>query len=704
MSKGPSKYVNRELSWLEFNQRVLDEAIDERIPLLERLKFLAISGSNLDEFFMVRVGGLQMLRKRGSYKRDSAGMTASEQLDAISERAHRMIEDQHACLLDELEPRLAGADVRRIRPDELNEHQRTVVEKLFESEVFTIYTPMAVQAGDEFPLLINMTLNVCVRLDPLPDSSDERFGIIPFGNEPTRFFRLPADEGYQYILLEDAVSVCIDRFFPGETVQEVAPFRITRNADMSVREDLASDLMAGMEQVLDERKESACVRLEVSDTVSAQSLDFLSTALEVGDEDVYRARGPLDLSAFFRLTGIAGFDKLKYKAWPPRLSPDVDLTESMFDVMRRRDIMLSLPYESFEPVVHLIEEAAEDPNVLAIKIILYRTSRNSPIVAALRRASGLGKRVTALVELKARFDEARNIEWAKNLEQEGVQVVYGVKGLKTHAKVCVIIRRETHGIQRYVHFATGNYNEVTAKQYSDISYLTCDEELAADATSFFNAITGFSQPQQYRKLAAAPFDLRDKLLELIDSEVVRRRQGQRAHVMAQLNSLACPKIIKALYKASQAGVQIDLNVRGVCCLKPGVPDLSDNIRVVSILDRYLEHSRIVCFHHGGDNLVFISSADWMPRNLDKRVELLVPIRDPACRDQLIAMLQSYARDNVKGRTILASGGYDRPCEDGGDKRHRHQQHLYHLAREAEKTLEQSQRTVFEPHRAAEEKD
>lgn len=638
MADAKSQFVNREVSWLEFNQRVLDEATDGQIPLLERLKFLAITGSNLDEFFMVRVGGLQMLKKRGSNKRDAAGMTASKQLEAISERAHRMVEDQYACLLDELEPRLAEAGVRCVKPDDLDEHQRVVVEKLFETEVFSIYTPMAVEADDEFPLLINMALNVCVRLEPDADSAEVRFAILPFGNSPTRFFRLPADEGYQYVLLEDVVSLFIDWFFPGETVQEVVPFRITRNADMTVREDMAADLMAGMEQVLDERKESDCVRLEVPDTVSNQSLDFLTTALEVGADDVYRARGPLDLSAFFRLTGISGFDELKYKAWPPRPSPDVDLTESMFDVMRRKNIVLSLPYESFEPVVRLIEEAAEDPNVLAIKIILYRTSRNSPIVAALRRASELGKRVTALVELKARFDEARNIEWAKNLEQEGVQVIYGVKGLKTHAKVCIIIRRETHGIQRYVHFATGNYNEVTAKLYGDVSFLTCDEELAADAGSFFNAITGYSQPQEYRKLATAPFDLRDRLLELIDGEIARRRDGQRAHIMAQLNSLVCPKMIGALYEASQAGVRIDLNVRGICCLKPGVPGLSENIRVVSILDRYLEHSRIIYFRHGGDKLVFISSADWMPRNLDKRVELLVPVEDPASRDRLIDVL------------------------------------------------------------------
>ncbi len=399
------------------------------------------------------------------------------------------------------------------------------------------------------------------------------------------------------------------------------------------------------------------------------------------------------------MSGISGFDKLKYKSWQPCRPPDVDSTAGMFDIMRSKDILLSLPYERFEPVVRLIEESAEDPDVLAIKIILYRTSRNSPIVAALRRAAELGKNVTVLVELKARFDEARNIEWAKSLEQEGVQVIYGVKGLKTHAKVCIIIRREAHGVQRYVHFATGNYNEDTAKLYSDISFLTCDEELASDATSFFNAITGFSQPQQYRKIAAAPFALRDKLLELIEGEIDRRKQGQRAHIMAQINSLADPQLIEALYKASQAGVNIDLNVRGICCLRPGQPGLSENIRVLSILDRYLEHSRIVYFRHGGDNLLFISSADWMPRNLDRRVELLVPIEDTASRKRLMALLKSFMRDNVKGRKILAGGGYELVRPKQGARAHRHQEYLHRQAVTAENKQEQSQRTIFEPHRA-----
>ena len=699
-SSPTQKFLNRELSWLEFNQRVLDEAMDERLPLLERLKFLAITDSNLDEFFMVRVGGLQMLRKRRSSKRDPTGLTVVQQLKAVSERVHQMVADQSRCFLDQLEPALAAAGVQRAAPGHLTEHQQTVARKIFDSEVFPVYTPMAVHADAEFPLLINKSLNVCVRLAPGADSETPRFAVIPFGSSPTRMFRIPADEGYQYVLLEDLVGLFIDRFFPGEEVLEAIPFRLTRNADLSVREDQAADLMAGMEEILDARKESDCVRLEIADSCSRPTLAFLKSALDVGSDDVFPARGPLDLSAWMSLSSIAGFDDLKYESWPPRKSPDVEPTGCLFEMVQRKDILLSLPYESFEPVVRLIDQAADDPGVLAIKIILYRTSRTSPIVAALQRASEAGKHVTALVELKARFDEARNIGWAKALEQAGVQVIYGVKGLKTHAKVCIIIRREAHGIQRYLHFATGNYNEVTARLYCDVGFLTCDEELAADATSFFNAITGYSLPQQYRKIAAAPFTLRDKLLELIDGEIDRRERGQRAHIMAQVNSLSDPKLIQALYRASKAGVRIDLNVRGICCLRPGVPGLSENIRVISILDRYLEHSRILYFHHGGAELVYLSSADWMLRNLDKRVELLVPVEDTANRQRLIAILKSYARDNVKGRQLLADGTYQRQSLHKSGRRHRHQEHLYHLASEAEKMLEQSQRTVFRPHRAA----
>lgn len=700
MPREAPKFINRELSWLEFNQRVLDEATDASNPLLERLKFLAITASNLDEFFMVRVGGLQILAKRGKRRLDPSGLSPARQLKAIAQRVQQMVQDQYRCLLEELEPGLAAAKLRRSRPEELSDDHRQALQRVFENEVFPVYTPMAVEIGSNFPLLVNRALNVCVRLQPEEVGGETRFAFIPLAGALSRFVRLPADDGYHYILLEDVVRCFSERFFPGVPVQEVVPFRITRNADMNVREDMAADLMVGMEEVLDARKQSDCVRLEVAAGASRDTLHFLRSALQVGLNDVYWAQGPLDLSGYMRLAGIAGFDHLRYENWQPRRSPDVDTTQSMFDSMRATDILLMLPYESFDPVVRLIDEAAADPHVLAIKIILYRTSRNSPIVAALRRASENGKSVSVLLELKARFDEARNIEWAKNLEQTGVQVIYGVKGLKTHAKVCIIVRRETHGIRRYTHFATGNYNEVTAKLYSDVSLLTSDEELADDATSFFNAITGYSQPQEYQTIAAAPFTLRERLLELIEGEIARKREGQKARIMAQLNSLADPPLIEALYRASQAGVPVDLNVRGICCLKPGAPGLSENIRVVSILDRYLEHSRIVYFHQGGDELVLISSADWMPRNLDRRVELLVPVKDAACRRRLIAVLKSYTRDNVKGRRIRADGGYERPKAARGQKPHRHQQYLYDLACEAEKQQQQTQPTMFEPHRAA----
>lgn len=692
-----SEFVNRELSWLEFDQRVLDEAADASNPPLERLKFLAISASNLDEFFMVRVGGLMLLRDKDRLTTDPSGMTVEEQLAAIRDRVLRIMADQYACLLDELEPLFVANGIQRVDGSRLDAEQKTVLEKLFESEVFPVHTPMAVAADEEFPLLVNRALNIVVRLAPEPGGGEPRFAVIPLSMSANRFIELPSQTGRTLILLEDAVRAFGERFFPGETVLEITPFRLTRNADMSVRDDLAFDLVAGIEQVLDQRKQSEAVRLEVSDAISDATLGFLQLAMHVEDTDVYRARGPLDLGGFMRLTNVPGLDKLRYEAWPPRPSPDVDLATRMFDVLRQQDLLLLLPYESFEPVIRLIDEAADDPDVLAIKITLYRTSGTSPIVLALRRASERGKHVTAIVELKARFDEARNLDWARRLENAGVQVIYGVRGLKTHAKVCIIIRRETHGIQRYVHFSTGNYNEVTARLYSDACLMTCNEELASDATNLFNAITGYSQPQQFQKIAAAPLNLRQRLLELIDSEIDRRQQGQTARIMAQVNSLTDEEVIRALYRASQAGVEIDLNVRGICCLRPGVPGLSDNIRAVSILDRFLEHSRILYFHHGGDELVFISSADWMSRSLDRRVELLIPVENRDCKERLIGVLDSYACDDTKGRRLTPDGGFQRP--DRSRATHRHQQHLYELAGQAAKQKEQSRRTVFLPHRA-----
>ncbi|MDA1051377.1 MAG: polyphosphate kinase 1 [Planctomycetota bacterium] len=696
-----SRYINRELSWLEFNQRVLDEACDPTIPLLERLKFIAISGSNMDEFFMVRVGGLQILTDRGVTRPDPAGMTPAQQLAAIRQRVRRMTADQYACFMTEIEPGLEQHGIRRIRPEQMTERQSQSAAQVFLNDIYPIFSPLATSSADDFPRLINHTLNVCVRLAPQAgDGEQARFAVIPFGRGARRFLTLHSEGGYSYMLLEDAVSMFADRFFPGEEVLECTPFRITRNADIAIRDDTASDLLADMQDLLDARKTTDCVRLAIAAYTSPELLAFLQEVLEVPDEDVFKQPGPLVLSDFMALTDLNGFDALKLEPWPPQPPVDIDPTVSMFDIISQHDVLLCHPYDSFDPVVRLIEEAAEDPDVLAIKQTLYRTSRNSPIVAALARAAQRGKYVTAIVELKARFDEASNIEGAKLLEQADAQVIYGVKGLKTHAKICLIIRREPHGIQRYIHFGTGNYNEVTARIYSDISLMTCNEELGADATSFFNAITGYSQPRRYRKIEAAPTGLRDKLIEMIEAETKRKQQGQKAHIVIKLNSLVDPQIIEALYAASQAGVSVKLNIRGICCLRPGVKGLSENIEAISIIDRFLEHARIFYFSHGGDERVYISSADWMPRNLDRRVELLTPVEDTAARRRLINILDTYFRDTKKARRLLPDGGYEMIVPDAQPSLSS-QETLYRAACDAIRRTKQSQLTMFEPHRASE---
>ncbi len=698
MTSRVTNYLNRELSWLEFNQRVLEEALDSSLPLLERLKFLAITGSNLDEFFRVRVGGLQWLVRQGVTRPDASGLAPQQQLDAIGERVRRMIDNQYACFLHDLEPKLTGQGIRRLRPDELNAAQRRIARQVFENEIFSLLTPMAVSSADDFPLLPNQTLNVCVRLKAPAGSADDdaRFAVLPFGPLAPRFISVPADSGYAYLLLEDLAAMFAERFFAGEEVAECVAFRITRNADVAVREDSAEDLLQEMEDVLDERRQAGCVRLEIGDQTGKMVLKFLRNALHLSKDEVYPLPGPLDLAAWFSLTDRQGYESLKFETWTPQPSPSIPSGAAMFDVISSQDVLLCHPYESFEPVLRLIEQAAADPDVLAIKQTLYRTSRDSPVVAALQRAAENGKHVTAIVELKARFDEARNIGWARRLEHAGAQVIYGVRGLKTHAKVCLIVRREPQGIQRYVHFGTGNYNEVTARIYSDVSLMTCDPDLGADAVSFLNAITGYSQPQKYRKLEAAPIGLRDRLLEMIRIETERARQGDPARIMIKVNALVDTPLIDALYEASQAGVQVRLNVRGICCLVPEVAGLSDNIEVVSIVDRFLEHARILYFLHGGDERVFISSADWMPRNLDRRVELLVPVEDPHCRRRLTQALETYFQDNVKARRLLSDGSHVRLTPSGADPL-RAQEQLFLDAKAAVKQAEQQRATVFEPH-------
>jgi polyphosphate kinase len=698
MSKTSVPFTNRELSWIEFNARILDLAQDEGIPLLERLKFLAISSSNLDEFFMVRVGGLQVLSSEGVNKPDPSGLSPQQQLEAINTKVHKMVDRQYDIYLNSLEPKLSKEKIRRIPASQLTAPQHKFVQGLFEHEIYPLFSPIAVTPPHSFPLLQNRALHcmVCLKGDT-KKTGQPRFAVIPIGKQLSRLVVLPSNKGWEYILLEDIITMFITHFFPGEAILECVPFRITRNADMSVREDQAFDLLTEMESIIDERKRSDFVRLEIGKEASAQIMSFLKKSLEISDTEVYFIPGPLDLSSYMKLSDTNDYPHLKNDPWLPQPSPAIKPGVPLFEIIKKKDILLYHPYESFEPVLRFIEEASADPDVITIKQILYRTSRNSPIVSALIKAAERGKYVTALVELKARFDEERNIEWARELEDAGVQVLYGVKTLKTHAKVCLVVRKEPRGMVRYIHFGTGNYNEITAHLYSDISYLTNNEDLGADVSAFFNAITGYSQPMNFRKIEMAPIGLREKVLDLIKSEIERKRQGQKAFIRAKMNSLADPLVIEALYEASKAGVCIDLNIRGICCLRPGLPGISENINVVSIVDRYLEHSRIIHVAHGGQDKVYMSTADWMPRNLDKRIELLVPIDDPAARQQCISILDTCFFDNVNSWKLQSNGTWVRQ-KPGRKKGVRCQEELYNFALTQNKNALKARRTEFEPHK------
>lgn len=698
-------YVNRELSWLEFNQRVLEQASDTSLPLLERAKFLAITSSNLDEFMMVRVGSLKLQYERDSMVRDPSGRTVSEQLDAVSKRCREIVLKQYQVLCESLEPLLADSEIQRIHLKNCNDKCLDAAERRFQNDVLAVLSPQAVFEERPFPLLQGLGVHLCVRLKPKSTEADSAqedagesqwdFALVPLGRTVPRLLPMPADRGHAYVLLEELVAHYVEEFFPDREVVECIAFRITRNADVELQEDSAADLMIGMEEVLESRRQSRVVRLEYSADASDAMLAFLSEKMQLRSQELYPIDGPLDLTYLFTLHGLEGFDFLRDKPWPPQATPEIDPLESMFTNIAGNDLLMVHPYESFNPVVRLIEEAATDPDVLAIKQVLYRTSRNSPVVAALKRAAEHGKYVSVIVELKARFDEARNIEWAREMERSGVQVIYGIRGLKTHAKVCIIVRREYQGIIRYMHFGTGNYNEVTANLYSDVSLLTCNEQLGADATTFFNAVTAASQPQKLKHLAAAPISLRNRILELIENETLRCQQGQSAEIICKVNALVDTEVIDALYRASQAGVKIQLNVRGVCCLKPGVKGLSETIRVVSIVDRFLEHARIIYFRHGGNPKLFISSADWMPRNLDRRVELLIPVEDERCRKKLLEILQSYFKDHTNTWRMQSDGSYKRikPRED----HYRAQEQLYQRTLSAIRDTKQNRLTRFEPH-------
>ena len=702
-SKEEALFLNRELSWIEFNFRVMQQAEDAALPPLERLKFAAITASNADEFFMVRVGGLKMLQRQGEERPDPAGLSPSEQLAEISARMRELVERQHACLAKEIEPALRKGGLRRLRMEELNAAQMRHAEALFEDSIFPVVTPVAVSLDGDFPLLAGLGLALYVRLEGSPEEGGSRHAIVAVPKGLARFLTLPGEAGFSCVLIEEVIRAHVGSLFPGVNVLECAAFRITRNADMGVREDLAGDLMAQMREVLVERKESDCVRLEIEKRASKEAQAFLRAALRVEDADVYAVPGPLDLAAFFRLANLAGFDALKIEPWAPQAVPEAPPAESTFDLLKRGNLLLLHPYESYDPVLRLLQEAADDPNVLAIKQVLYRVSDNSPVVAALMRAAERGKHVTALIELKARFDEARNIDWADALARAGAQVIYGVRGYKTHAKVCVVVRREPEGVVRYVHYGTGNYNEKSARLYSDVSFMTSLEDYGADASAFFNALTGYSQLAKFRKIETAPTGIRPRLLELIAAETERSRQGEEAGLEAKMNSLADPELIEALYKASQAGVKIRLNVRGICCLRPGVKGLSETLSVVSVVDRYLEHARIIRFHNGGAPKLFISSADWMPRNLDRRIELMVPVEDPPGAEKLAQILETCLADTKQAWALRPDGSYERRQPDAKHPSLRSQEEFQRRAAARAAAAAQQQAPTFEPQRPAEQK-
>jgi polyphosphate kinase len=657
-------FLNRELSWLAFNERVLDEAAREDLPVLERVKFLAISASNMDEFFMVRVGALQFLREQGRRAKDSSGLTPSQQWDQIHERTVAFIARQHELLKQKLVPMLAEKGIRRLTPAELTPAQRTDLDKHFMEHIFPVLSPIAIEEG-VLPSIPALHINVLCSVASQGEEggNSQRLVLVSVPGSLPRHVIVPDAEGAQhaYVNLEDVLGLFLHRYFPSENVTATARFRVSRNSDIAADDENVSDLVSEMEGILDKRLQSAAIRIEIEEGAKRDLVSAIRLMCEAGKAQSFTIPGELDLSAYFGIAGLPGFDDLKVDAWQSQTPPQIEPGESMFEVIKRGDLILHHPYESFEPVVKLIEEAAADPNVIAIKQILYRTARNSRVVAALIQAAEAGKQVTVLVELKARFDEARNLDRANDLLNAGAQIIYGVRGLKTHAKVCLIMRRESGHLVRYMHFGTGNYNEATSKLYTDISYLTCRADYGSDASAFFNTVTGRSRFVHFQKLSMAPFGLRERLITMIRSETERARQGESAEIMLKMNSLEDREMIEALYDASQVGVKIRLNVRGICCLRPGVKGLSENISVVSIIDRNLEHARIYIFRQGGRHVVFISSADFMNRNLSKRVELLVPIEDKEARKRLIHILETHFTDTARGRVLRSDGTWHLPA-------------------------------------------
>jgi len=694
------RYLNRELSWLAFNERVLEEAQDPGTPLLERLKFAAIVASNLDEFFMVRVAGLQHAVEDGDESPDIAGLTPSQQLTAVSARAHEMVASLYRLTIDELMPALEKAGVRIVAWKDLGRAHQVALSTFFREQLLPVLTPLAIDLPRPFPLLSSLSLNLALRLDAAPGETARRLAIVQVPPALTRLVQLAEAGGVSFVLLEEIISAHLPSLFPGQPILDSAVIRLARDAELEFDDEGGRTQLELVERELRHRRRSGVVRLEVGTDASDELVALLREQLDISEDDVYAVPGPLDLRVLMGLTDLPGLDALRD---PPAQPVDV-LTEvqdaDLFSVLEERDVLLQHPYDCYDPVVTLLEQAADDPDVLAIKQTLYRTSTGSPFIASLLRAAEQNKQVTVLVELTARFDEERNIRWARALEEAGAHVIYGVYGYKTHAKICMIVRRTREGLKRYVHLGTGNYNERTARIYTDVGLLTTSEAIAEDATAVFSTLTGYSDPPRLKKLVMAPTGLRRRMLKMIARERRRAESGQAAEIVAKMNSLADAEIIDALYGASQAGVKIRLNVRGICELRPGVPDLSANIEVVSIVDRYLEHARIYYFANGGEDEVYLASADWMTRNLDKRVELMFPVEHPEHKARVIYTLRAMFRDTVKSRWLDADGVYRRRPLAKGESPFRVQEHLQEEARRLASLARDRAGVTFRPETSA----
>ena len=719
----PKNYVNRELSWLDFNYRVLGEARDKSTPLFDRLKFLSITASNLDEFFMVRVASLKDMIHANYTKPDIAGMTASEQLAAIGIKTHELVEEQYRIYNRSLLPALRQNGLKVITSHEnLTKQEAAFVDRYFEEMVYPVLTPMAVDSSRPFPLIRNKSLNIAALVKKKKGDSEIDFAMVRVPSGLPRVVVIPpemeekddeetsesagkeqtgknAPGQASIIFLEEVIERNIEKLFLNYDIICSHPFRVMRNADLSIDEDEAEDLLKEIERQLKKRQWGEAIRLDIEEKADKRLLKILKKELKVTNDEIYEISGPLDLTVLMKVYGLPGFDRFKAPGYTPQPVPALMNDDDIFTNIRKGDILLTHPFETFEPVVNFIKKAARDPEVLAIKQTLYRVSGNSPIIAALAEAADNGKQVSVLVELKARFDEENNINWAKMLEKAGCHVIYGLLGLKTHSKITLVVRKEEDGIRRYVHLGTGNYNDSTAKLYTDCGLFTCSRQIGEDATAVFNMLSGYSEPLGWNKLSLAPLWLRGKFLRLIQREIKSAREGRHARIAAKMNSLCDKEIIANLYEASCAGVKIQLIVRGICCLKAGVPGLSENIEVHSIVGNFLEHSRIFLFENGGNQEVYMGSADWMPRNLDRRVEILFPVEDERLKERLIHILDVQLADNVKAYLLQADGTYVRKSLRGRQKVNAQEQfceEAIQAAKAVEESADPANRRVFIP--------